>query len=107
MNSKTINNLFPAGAVLVFISAVLQFWKIPYLPVGYTLGTIMLIVYHAYTAYNTTETTKTNQRLHRIGFIASLFLAVGSYFMLTNSLSWIVTTLIYALITLFLSYRLK
>jgi hypothetical protein len=107
MNPKIVQNLFPAGAILVFISSVLQFQEVPYMPIGYTLGSIMLIAYHAFTAYNTTETTKINQRLYRIGFIASLFLAVGSYFMLTNSLSWVVTTLIYAVITFYLSFRLK
>jgi len=108
MNStKIINLLFPVGATLVFTASLFELNDQPYNEYAFAAGALLLIVYHAMLAYKVGDENKTKQRLYRIGFMASLFLAIGSYFMFTGSTSWIVMVLIYALITLYLSFRLK
>lgn len=108
MNSTRILNLFfPVGAALIFAASLFKLNDQPYIEYVFAVGAIALIVYHALLAYNFKNEDKTLQRLYRIGFISSLFLAIATYFIFTSSNSWIVMVLIYALTTLYLSFRLK
>lgn len=74
--------LFGAGAVLVVVLAVVDVWR------------------HRGTAFR-------EARLFRINLLASLALVIGAYLMYKESNSWVICLMIYALVTLFLSYRLK
>jgi hypothetical protein len=108
MNSTKITNLlFPAGATLLFAASLFKLNDQPYIEYVFAAGAFLLIVYHAILAYNFKNEDKSLQRLYRTGFISSLFLALGTYFVFTDSNSWIVVVLIYALTTLYLSFRLK
>ncbi len=105
--TRIINLLFPVGATFVFAASLFKLNDQKFIEYVFAVGAFLLIVYHALLAYNFKDEDKTKQRLYRIGFISSLFLAIGSYFMFTGSTSWIVMVLIYALTTLYLSFRLK
>lgn len=108
MQKHTIRTLFPTGAMLVLIASLLRifadFGQSVYI---YGVGTLALIIYHAALAFGSDKKSALTSRQYRIGLFASLFLAVGTYFMYTDSNSWVVTTLIYAVITLYLSFRIK
>jgi len=105
--TKYINILFPLGATLLFAASLFKLNDQPYIEYVFAAGALFLIVYHAILAYNLKKEDKTLQRLYRIGFISSLFLAIATYSVFTGSNSWIVMVLIYALTTLYLSFRLK
>jgi hypothetical protein len=107
MNDRTIQNLFPVGAIFVLLAAILKLSEVVYVEYIFSLGALLLIAYHGLVAYNQTNTDSRIQRLYRIGFLSSLFLAVAAYFMFTSSNSWIVMVLIYAVNTFYLSYRTK
>jgi len=104
---KLFNQLFPVGASFLFAASLFKLNDQKYIEFVFALGAILLISYHAILAYNFKKEDKTLQRLYRMGFISSLFLAIGAYFMFTNSNSWIVMVLIYALTTLYISFRIK
>lgn len=107
MNDKAINNLFPTGAIFVLLSALLKLGNIAYVEYVFALGALLLICYHGMIAYKNSIAELRIQRLHRMGFIASLFLGGATYFMFSGSNSWIVMVLIYAVNTFYLSYRAK
>ena len=107
MNKTLINSLFPAGAILVFVASILAYFKIEYVEFLFALGAMALIAYNAILAFNQQDKDRNTQRLYRMGFISSLFLAVGAYFMFTDSNSWIVMVLIYTVTTLYISFRIK
>ena len=104
---KITNTLFPTGATLLFAASLFKLNEVKHIEYVFAAGSLVLIAYHAIIAYNFKKDDRGLQRLYRIGFISSLFLAVGSYFMFTASNSWIVMVLIYALITFYLSFRIK
>ncbi len=66
---------------------------------------VMIVTQLLVTLENHTDNRK--QRLARMSFMSSLLLGLGAYFMFIHSNSWVVAVLIYALITLFLSFRNK
>jgi hypothetical protein len=107
INKTFINSLFPAGAILVFVASILAYYKIEYVEFLFALGAITLIAYHAILAYNQQDKDRNVQRLYRMGFISSLFLGIATYFMFTESNSWIVMVLIYTVTTLYISFRIK
>lgn len=108
MQKQTIRTLFPTGAMLVLIASLLQiFAKFDQSVYIYGTGTLALIIYHATLAFNSKQKSALTARQYRIGLFASLFLAVGTYFMYTESNSWVVATLIYGVITFYLSFRIK
>lgn len=107
MYNKLTQNLFPTGALFVLLAALLKLVDTNYVEYLFSLGALLLISFHALIAFKSNNASHRVQRLHRIGLFTSLFLAVGAYFMFTNSNSWIVMLLIYAVNTLYLSYRIK
>lgn len=106
-NKAVLNGLFPAGAVFVFIASVLKYFEIQYVEYLFGLGALLVICYHGLQAYNQKDGDRNLQRLYRMALFSSLFLAVATYFMFTASNSWIVMVLIYAVTTLYLSFRIK
>ena len=105
--TKIINLLFPVGASFLFASSLFKLNNQKHIEYIFALGAFLLIIYHALLAYKFKKEDKTLQRLYRMGFISSLFLAIGAYFMFTASNSWIVMVLIYALTTFYISFRIK
>lgn len=106
-STKIINLLFPIGAVLLFSASLFKLNDQQYIEYVFAAGSLILIAYHAIIAYNFKKNDKGMQRLYRMGFISSLFLTIGTYFMFTASNSWIIMVLIYALSTFYLSFRIK
>lgn len=104
MNSKSVSYVYASGAAMLFIASLGSMQHVVFNYV-FAVASFILIFYHAFVAYND-QNIKT-QRVHRIAFVASLFLAIASYFRFTDSYSWVVMVLIYAAITIYLSFRGK
>jgi hypothetical protein len=107
MNNKILNILFPIGGITIILASFLKINDNELAKYVYSIGTLLLITYHATIAYKSKDSESRIQRSTRMSFVNSLFLAVGAYFMITNANSWILAVLIYALATLFLTFRTK
>lgn len=107
MNNKILNVLFPIGGITIILATFLKINDNEFAKYFFSVGALLLITYHVIIALKNKNSESRIQRSTRMGFINSLFLAVGAYFMFTNANSWILAVLIYALATLFLSFRTK
>ena len=108
MNKQILRSLFPTGAFIITIASLLQiFTELGFIAYLYSIGAIVLILYHAFMAFDNVNVSALTTRQYRIGFFASLFLGLASYFLFVESNSWGVMTLIYAVITFYLSFRIK
>lgn len=105
MKIKFLQNAYIAGILLVTGSSVAWFFKEEYVKYFFAAGTLMVIIYHFVTMMITREENFVKQRLLRIGLISSLFLALGTYSMFDHSDLWVPSILIYALVTLYRSFR--
>lgn len=97
--------LFIGGGTLTIIGAAAQLFDIPNAPYIFSLGAGLIVYFQFMQAWKTRNAEMRQQRLGRIGFIASSLLALAAYFMFTNSNLWVVVVLIYALSSFSLSFR--
>lgn len=104
MSKRTYNLIFSIVALLTLAGAIATLFDLAFGKYLFATGAVGIIILQALQAL-AADLTQRAQRMHRIGFIASLMLALGAYFMFTGSNSWIVAVLIYALVSLFLSFR--
>ncbi|MDD3080485.1 MAG: hypothetical protein PHH37_15475 [Paludibacter sp.] len=107
MSKKTFQSLFTAGAFVTFIGAMIQLFNLSFAAYVFSVGSLTLILLQFFVVLKNTTENKAEQRLHRIGLLSSLLLALAAYFMFKGSNSWVVAVLIYALINLYLSFRIK
>lgn len=92
-------------SLLLLIGTLAQIMDWKYAPYVFALGTVLAVMTALLQARLFTE----NKRLHRLGrihFLSSLMLCLATYCMFIYSNSWVVFLLIYAVVTLFLTYRL-
>ena len=99
--------LIIVGGTLTVAGAFSQLMNVNVASYIFTTGAAMLIVYQ-FMAYMTDKKKDLRtQRLSRLNFIYSLLLGLAAYFMFVQSNSWVVVVLIYALVSLFNSFRTK
>lgn len=99
--------LLIVGGTLTVAGAFSQLMNVNVASYIFTAGAAMLIVYQ-FMAYMTDKKKDLRtQRLSRLNFIYSLLLGLAAYFMFVQSNSWVVVVLIYALVSLFNSFRTK
>ncbi len=105
MKNKSLHSVQLAGSLLTLTGAVLQLFELEFSKYVFAIGALILIVvYFIYTLRAKNEPNRI-QRQHRLMLFATLFLGVGAYLMYTNKDTWVVMVLIYALISVFLSFR--
>ena len=97
--------LFIGGGTLTIIGAVAQLFKANYAPYVFAIGAAILIFIQVKITMDSWNVVMRQQRLARIGLFSSLLLALAAYFMFSGSNLWVVAVLIYALSSLFLSFR--
>ena len=110
MNQKILNTAQIAGALLVFGGALLKL-----LEVGtsgtyvFTAGAVILIFVQLINVLKTKNADKRIQRLNRILLLATALLGLAAYMMFAKpySESWVVMVLLYAVLSVFLSFRSK
>jgi len=106
MNPQKLSQyLFIVAGTLTVSGACAKLVNLDFAPYLFLIGVILLIFLHGREVWDKTVTDKRQQRLARMGFMTSLMLGIGVYFMFTGSNSWVVMVLIYALSSLFQSFR--
>lgn len=104
-NNRIVPILFIIGGVLTLTGAVLKVTDYLYSPYVFATGAALMVFCHTMIAIKTKDEDFRLRRITRLGFISSLFLVVAAYQMFTGANSWVAFLLIYALVTLFLSFR--
>ncbi len=101
------------GALLVIGGASFMF-DVPYSEHVFALGAVLAIVQtflyamqHKDDSVGDKKLDLQQARLHRLNFIASLFLGIAAWLMFRHDSSWVVLVLIYVVLTLYLSFRSK
>jgi len=106
MTQKTAQQIiFTLGGIFTLAGAITQFAHFEYAPYIFAVGTALLIYSHVKNILAANENNFRTKRLSRIGFISALMLLVACYFMFIGSNAWVVFLLIYAVITLVLTFR--
>lgn len=97
------------GSVLVLAGAAFQLLDFEFDISKYifSLGALSLIVVYFIQHHQAKDEDKRTQRLYRLMLFASLFLGVSAYLMFKGDERWVVLVLLYALISVFLSFRGK
>lgn len=106
MNKKYFSLFSTIGLSAIILGTITQIIDLAPAIYIFSFGALVIIVTQLLVALDK-QTDNYKQRLARISFISSLFLGLASYFMYMHSNSWVVAVLIYALITLYLSFRNK
>ncbi len=76
-------------------------------PYVFGVGAFLMVVLAISDMWSHRSAAFRETRLFRINLLASLALVIGAYLMYRNSNSWVICLMVYALVTLFLSYRFK
>ncbi len=105
MTKQTSQILFFTGGILTILGSVAQLFDFKSAPWVFSAGSILLIYVHLMNYLGQKKADLRQQRLTRIGFTSSLLLLLGGYFMFTGSNLWVIAVLIYALSSLYLSFR--
>lgn len=98
-------NLYTLGSLLAVAGAAIKLFENQYSPYIFSVGAAILIGLQIKSIYDNREADRRQKRLGFNGLLAVLMLAVAAYFMFTGANSWVVAVLIYALTTIFLSFR--
>ena len=106
MTQKTVQQIiFILAGIFTIAGAILQIADFKYAPYVFSVGVALLIYSHAKNILAATSDNFRTKRLSRIGFISALLLLIACYFMFTGSNAWVIFLLIYAVVTLALSFR--
>ncbi|MHB9056719.1 MAG: hypothetical protein ACYC2P_11300 [Paludibacteraceae bacterium] len=105
MNKRTLNTAQLIGSLLTFAGAALQLFEFEFSKYVFASGALSLIVVFFIYNYLARNENSLVRRHHRLMMFATLFLGIGAYLMFTNKGSWVVMVLIYALISVYLSFR--
>jgi len=106
MKKTDLNKIFLiVGGGLTVIGSFAKLFDVKYAPYVFSIGVACLIYIQIMFTIQHRDADVRQKRLARNGLFASLLLGLAAYFMFVGSNSWVVAVLIYALSTLFLSYR--
>lgn len=97
--------LFFSGGILTIIGSVAQLFDFKSAPWIFSVGSAISIYTQLMNYLVQKDKDLRLQRIARIGFTSSLLLGLGAYFMFTDSNLWVIAVLIYALTSLYLSFR--
>ncbi|MDD3196360.1 MAG: hypothetical protein PHU68_11290 [Paludibacter sp.] len=103
LSSATLAQLI--ASVALVSGAVLHFIDIDFGKYIFALGAAISIVLQLIQLIRKPGTGFREQRVQRMNFMVSLVLALAVYSMVEGSTLWVPAVLIYALVTLFLSFR--
>lgn len=106
MKNKLTDLLFLLANALLLCGALMQlFWKNSYTYILFGAGALVLLFLNLKNMSDLRDADVRVRRLSRNGVFSAFILAIGAYFMYTGSNSWVIALLIYALTTLFLTFR--
>jgi len=90
---------------LLLVGAILAFFSIAAAPYVFAVGTLMVLLEVLLQMYHSKGKDIRKKRQGRLRLVNVLMLGFAAYYMFIENNSWVVFLLIYALTTLFLSYR--
>jgi len=105
MSKQNLQIIFIIGGTITIVGAIAQLFNVTAAPYVFSAGALIIIALQLMAALNSKNSDPRLQRLTRVNFITSLFLALAAYFMFTSANSWVVAALIYALSSLIMSFR--
>jgi Ca2+/Na+ antiporter len=106
MKKTDINKvLLISGGGLTVFGCFAKLFDLSYAPYIFSVGAAFLIYIQLMYTIDNKNADSRQKRLTRNGLFSSLFLVIAAYFMFKDSNSWVVAVLIYALSTLFISFR--
>lgn len=104
LKKYNLNYLFASAAFFAVAGSVLELLKVSAGKYAFSLGALIIIALQLMQALEKSDDLR-KHRIKRMSFTSSLLLGLASYFMFVGSNAWVVAVLIYALTTLFLSFR--
>ncbi len=105
MQKQITKSLYIGGASFALIGAVSQLFDWTYAPYIFSIGAAILIYFPLKLVMDVKNADIRQKRLARSGLFSALLLGLAAYLMFTHSNLWVMAILIYALSTLFLSFR--
>jgi len=105
MQKQLSQTLYLIGGSLAIFGAIAQLLEKSYAPYFFSAGAIILLILQVFYVFAMKSESTRQQRLARMGLFSTLLLGLSAYFMFVHSNSWVVALLIYALTTLFFSFR--
>lgn len=95
------------GSILVIIGSAFRFLALTSIivPITFSIGALLLIVVYYIQYHKLKGVNQRTVRLYRLMFFISLLLALAAYLMFVKDERWIVLVLIYAITSIFLSFR--
>lgn len=105
MNQQLNKQLFIAGNIIVLLGAAGWIIQPEIFSYIYSAGVALLIFVQIRHSFQTKNADKRQKRLIVNAMFATLVLGIGAYYMFKGSMSWVPAVIIYAITTLFLSYR--
>lgn len=94
-------------ATLLVVGAILFIFDVHNSQYLFAIGAVLAIIQSILYALQNKSDDRRIQRLHRLNFIASLFLGVAAWLMFQHNTSWVPFVIIYALVVFYLSFRTK
>jgi hypothetical protein len=102
---KNSQIFFLLGGTLTILGAFAHMFNVIYAPYVFSLGAAAIIYLQLMQALHSKDMSQRMQRLIRMGFFSSLLLGLAAYLMFVHSNSWVVAVLIYALTSIFYTFR--
>jgi hypothetical protein len=103
--NKFIQYLYVTGILLIITGSFGHFFDLPLFKFVFGTGTLLLIIKQLLEMFNTVNPDFRQKRLLRMNMMLTFMLALATYSMFDGSTLWIAVILIYALTTLFISFR--
>jgi hypothetical protein len=104
-NIKYLRYAYVIGILGVIAGSLGHFFENPYFKYLFAAGTLLVILSQMINALKTNEADFRRRRLLRMNVMLSLMLALATYSMFDGTTLWVAVVLIYALVTLFMSFR--
>lgn len=105
MKTKLTLALTSLYASLILAGAVMAFFALDLAPYIFSAGVVIVFVDAFMQIYQLSNASMRQKRIGRLRFVSALMLAFAAYYMFIANNSWVIFLLIYALTTLFLSFR--
>lgn len=107
MFSKHSRLFIISGGLATTLGAVAQLLNLKFAPYVFAFGAVLLIINQVIAVIEDKDYDFRTKRLARLWLLDSLLLGLAAYLMFTESNSWVVAVMMYALTSIFLSFRGK
>jgi len=104
---KQLKQMLLTGAVATTAGAAMKVFDAPYAPYVFSVGAALIVFFQLQNSLLHRDGSAHERRVATLGFLTSLALGAGAYFMFKGSQLWVVAILIYAVTAFYLSFRQK